>query len=142
MREPLEFTAFGAPKGQPRARAVIRGKHAGVYDPGSADSWKFSVRSAAKGVWDGVGFEGPLKLIVLLYFERPKGHFTKKGIKPTAPKWRLSRPDVDNAAKAVMDALTTLGIWKDDAQVCDLIIHKEYHNGTSHAVIRIEELVE
>ncbi len=27
----------GIPKGQPRVRAFVRGRHAGVYDPGTAD---------------------------------------------------------------------------------------------------------
>lgn len=30
------WRVFGIPKGQPRVRAFIRGKHAGVYDPGQA----------------------------------------------------------------------------------------------------------
>jgi Holliday junction resolvase RusA-like endonuclease len=57
---------------------------------------------------------------------------TKRGIKATAP--RLPRPDVDNIAKAVLDALQP--VIGDDTNVSTLIAMKAYseHAGT-HVVI-------
>ncbi|NCA12937.1 MAG: RusA family crossover junction endodeoxyribonuclease, partial [Proteobacteria bacterium] len=38
-----------------------------------------------------------------------------------------AKPDADNCAKAVMDALTQLGaFWRDDAQVVELRVWKDY----------------
>jgi Holliday junction resolvase RusA-like endonuclease len=51
---------------------------------------------------------------------RPKRHFVKAGLRPSSPTWFCSKPTADNAAKAVMDALTQLGLWRDDAQVVSL----------------------
>jgi len=138
----LSFFAHGTPKGQPRARACIRGKHASVYDPGTADAWKFSVRSAAKEAWDGVQFEGPLRLKLEFIFPRPKCHFrTGKladQLKPFAPHHHTAKPDFDNAAKAVCDALTTAGLWSDDAQVSSCTVKKTYGSAMPGCAIEIQ----
>lgn len=142
----LEFCAFGTPKGQPRARATIRGKHAGVYDPGTANDWKDSVRFAAKEAWTTrIPFRGPLCLWIACYMPRPKSHTKKNGsLRDWAPKWVESKPDFDNIGKAIADALTSVGIWKDDAQVARCVTEKFYAppGVTPHAKIRIEEMVQ
>jgi Holliday junction resolvase RusA-like endonuclease len=122
----LEVFVAGIPKGQPRPKAYSRGNHAGVYDPGTAEEWKGIVRQEVKFRWDGIPWEGPVALSLGFQMPRPKGHFNKKGIKPTAPSFHTGRPDADNCAKAIMDALTNLGIWHDDAQVAKLRVRKEY----------------
>lgn len=127
MKPPLQFFAHGLPKGQPRARACRRGNHAAVYDPGTADAWKWAVRAAAKDKWDGVPFVGPIRLEVTFYMPRPKAHFRANGdLKPNAPEWHIGKPDRDNLEKALMDALTTLGVWADDCQVCTGTVRKQY----------------
>lgn len=123
----LTFTAHGNPKGQPRARACIRGKHAGVYDPGTADDWKMIVRCAAKAKWDGVPFDGPTMIACLFVFARPKSHFRKNGeLKPDAPSWHTSRPDGDNLTKLIFDSITSAGILRDDCIVCSSSTEKRY----------------
>jgi Holliday junction resolvase RusA-like endonuclease len=53
-------------------------------------------------------------------FGRPRSHLNKSGVKRSAPA--LPRPDVDNVAKAVLDALQdALG---DDTRVARLMIEK------------------
>ncbi|NBW12823.1 MAG: RusA family crossover junction endodeoxyribonuclease [Caulobacteraceae bacterium] len=134
------FFADGEPVAQPRARACIRGRHAGVYDPGTADAWKRTVAIRAKEAWDGVQFTGPLKLTINAYFPRPKSHFGKRGLKDGAPRFHTIRPDVDNLAKAIMDALTKAGIWSDDCQVVEGKTSKWYTALQVGAQIEIEEL--
>lgn len=128
MRPAISFFAQGIPKGQPRAKACIRGKHASVYDPGTAEEWKSIVRHEAKAAWDGVQFGGMIAVSLMFWFPRPKSHYNSKGLKITAPRLHTSRPDADNLAKAVLDALTNLGVWRDDSQVAVLLICKYYSN--------------
>ena len=64
----------------------------------------------------------PLNVVIDAVFERPKSHLTKTGVKPTAP--RLPRPDVDNLAKAVLDALQD--VIGDDTLVARLVVEKSY----------------
>ena len=38
--------------------------------------------------------------------------------------WKITKPDTDNLQKALLDCMTKLGFWKDDAQVCSQIVEK------------------
>lgn len=53
-----------------------------------------------------------------------------------------SKPDLDNLAKAVLDVLTQLGVWRDDAQVVSGSWEKLYHavGGRSGCHVVVEEV--
>ena len=139
----LTIHVVGIPKGQPRARAFIRRgcNHAGVYDPGTADDWKSCVYLAARQAMQAAGFTGwaagiPLVLSIAYRLPRPKRLKDRTGVPHTG------KPDLDNLAKAVLDALTQAGVWADDAQVCCFDYHvKHYANpsDSTGATIDIEE---
>lgn len=146
MRTPLLFFAAGLPKAQPRAKARAMGKFAQVYNPKTADDWKMIVRNEARRAWEASGntspWEGPLCVNLTFYFPRPKSHFRSNGeLKPNAPKWHTSAPDRDNITKAHDDAITNLGLWGDDRQVCDGRIRKLYADKTPGCLIEIKEAV-
>jgi Holliday junction resolvase RusA-like endonuclease len=63
--------------------------------------------------------------------------FQKIGLKERAP--HTIRPDADNLKKALMDALTEIQIWRDDAQVYGIKAEKYWTPGKSGAQIWIEE---
>jgi Holliday junction resolvase RusA-like endonuclease len=63
-----------------------------------------------------------LNVVIDAVFERPKSHLRKSGVRPDAP--RLPRPDVDNIAKAVLDALQD--VMGDDSLVGRLVVEKSY----------------
>lgn len=115
---PVSFFVPGVPKAQPRARACRRGRHVGVYDPGTADHWKGQVILAARTAlhlpepicW-------PVQVDILWRFPRPKAHFRAGALRRTAPTWHTGKPDRDNLDKAILDALVDGGILKDDAFV-------------------------
>lgn len=138
----MEFIAIGLPKAQPRAKACIRGKRAGVYDPGTANDWKSIVRAAALEEWDRVQFTEAIMVSVTFFMPRPKSHYTKKGLKPDAPYYVTSKPDLDNLEKALLDALTNIGLWRDDAQVVSVKKMKAYTEWPPHAAVVIREVVE
>ena len=131
MRPPLIVFVAGLPKAQPRTKARAFGKFAQVYTPKVSDDWKMIVRNEARRAWNASGnhepFAGPLCVNLTFHFPRPKGHLNSRGdLKPNAPHWHTTKPDRDNSDKAVLDALTNLGIWGDDKQVCDGCIKKIY----------------
>lgn len=132
IAETLEFsvTIAGLPKGQPRPKAFVKkGGRASVYDPGTAEGWKSAVTAKCHTL-EGRTFTEPLMVSLLFIFPRPMGHFGARGnLKPSkSARLITSKPDVDNAAKAVLDALTAIGAWRDDAQITDLVIRKRYAN--------------
>jgi crossover junction endodeoxyribonuclease RusA len=150
VRVPMEFFVRGIPYGQPRARAAAFAGHARVYNAkGPHDDWKAAVRSECLKLWsfDGgaIPWMGPLRVDLTFSFPRPKSHYRANGeLKDTAPIWHTGKPDRDNADKLVLDALTSIGLWPDDKQVCDGRLRKFYSDAThpSGCLVRVSECVE
>lgn len=145
----IAFFVNGTPKGQPRPKAFARkmanGKFmARVYDPGTAEGWKSEVAIAARPHIPAQPISGPLRLELTFYFPRPKAHFLKSGLRENAPTFHTSKPDRDNCEKAVLDAMTCLGFWKDDAQVCAGATAKVYVDERNQpgCSVRITELLD
>ena len=142
----LNVFVEGTPKAQPRPRACIRGKHAGVYDAGTADGWKWLVgravkESAERDNWAKT--DQPIGLTIIFTLPRPKNHFcqskARRGeLKDGAPHYHCSKPDLDNYAKAVMDAISDCGaIWEDDSQVARMSAEKRFVNSAAGACDRV-----
>ena len=141
----IKFRVDGEPKAQPRPRAFAFHGHARMYDAGTSNGWKKLVALAAKPYCHKTPLLGPLRVNLHFWFARPKAHYGKrKGqvyIKESAPRSMTSKPDVDNLAKAVMDALTDVDMWGDDAQIIVTEITKRWSNDGSQGVdVEIEEL--
>jgi len=118
------FAVQGQPKGQPRPRAVNRNGKAAVYDPGTAEGWKDQVVLAARGARPAQPLTGPVRIRIAFYFDRPARLRRRKDPDGLIP--HTAKPDSDNAAKAVLDALTEAGLWRDDAQVSSLTAEQYY----------------
>ena len=137
----IAFFAYGDPKGQPRPRAFSRGGHARVFDPGTAEGWKGAIAIAAKPCLPAAPISGPVSIEIAFMFARPGRLRTKKALAMTNLP-HTAKPDADNAAKAVLDALTQIGMWTDDALVSRMLVTKEYtDDGRTGAHIRIKEIV-
>ena len=138
----------GEPKGQPRPRAFSMGGRVRVYNPATAEGWKSAIASAALPHVPPMPLQGPLRVDVAFVFKRPNAHFgTGKNaavLKATAPQFHVAKPDRDNLDKAVLDALTTIGMWHDDAQVAMGTLSKRYARPgeLAGATILIEPLLE
>lgn len=144
MNDSISFWVSGDPKGQPRPRAFARKMGnkfvARVYDSGTAEGWKSAVAQAAMPHLKA--FSVPVGVTMVFNFRRPKNHYNSKGNpKISSPLWHTTKPDADNAAKAVLDAMTQLGFWRDDSQVSQLVVRKEYAcPGSVGAAITVEPL--
>jgi Holliday junction resolvase RusA-like endonuclease len=124
----------------------VRGGRAAVYDCGTAEGWKGQVAVACREL-EGRCLHQCLAVSLTFYLARPKGHFRSNGqLKPNAPVFlHDKKPDVDNLAKAVLDALTGIRAWLDDAQVCELNVRRYYELPGEYVqgcLIRISELTE
>lgn len=141
----ISFRVSGIPKGQPRPRAFAFKGKARVYDPGTAEGWKSAIAEAARPHLPESPLLGPLRLRLDFAFPRPKSHFMKRGtLRTDAPSRFTSKPDADNCAKAVMDCLTTLRLWGDDAQVSLLIVGKFYESSSAPGAgvaVSIDQLI-
>ncbi len=119
----ITFSVPGEPVPQPRPRVSTRGGFARAYVPAKhpVHAYRQSLAAAARDA--GVTqTDEPLSVVIDAVFVRPKSHMRKSGVKPDAP--RLPRPDVDNIAKAVLDALQD--VIGDDTCVARLVVEKSY----------------
>lgn len=100
-----------APQGSKRhvggGRMVEMSKHVG--------NWREDVRAACIAAWAGrPPLDGPLALEVEFVRARPS----------TAPKRRtppfIGQPDLSKLVRSTEDAITSSGVWVDDARVVEL----------------------
>ena len=116
----MKITAWveGTPKAQPRARAFARGGKARLYTPGTAEHWKGQIALAFKELRPETPIASPVRIFVGAVMPRPGRLCRKKDPVHALPHDK--KPDPDNIAKAILDALTTIGVWEDDKLVSDL----------------------
>jgi Holliday junction resolvase RusA-like endonuclease len=119
----ITFTVPGNPVPQPRVRVSTRGGFARAYVPSKHPVHDYRTQLAVAARLAGLTPTGePLDVVIDAVWERPKSHLLKSGVKATAPK--LPRPDVDNVAKAVLDALQD--VMGDDSLVGRLVVEKSW----------------
>lgn len=104
--------------GMPRPRVT---RH-GAYTPAKAVEAKVAVRRAFETAWDGpvpaFGEHEPVVVSITTYRSLPPSRPKRVESEPDTYK-----PDADNVAKLVQDALNGLA-WADDAQVSVLLVRK------------------
>ena len=93
-------------------------------------SWRRDAMVAAREMNDAVGggqFLDAVAVALVFTLPRPKGHFGKRGLLPSAPEHPAgAAKDLDKLTRACFDALTGAGIWRDDGQVVDVHARKIY----------------
>lgn len=120
------FFVPGAPQGKLRARTRAG---FGFYTPKKTLAYEQFIRACfllKYKHWPKIPACIPVSVNVNALFASPKK------AKRTGPV--LKKPDVDNIAKVVLDALNKC-VWTDDAQVHGLVITKEYCSSRAPLVL-------
>lgn len=139
----IEFFIPGKPQAKQRPKVTMVGGYAKAYTPKQTIEYenhvkgcfihKFSEDSNASKL-----YELPLKMSVTVYYSIPKTFSKVKQEKAlTAEIVPTTRPDIDNIAKSICDALNGIA-FKDDSQIVDLNIIKRYSRSTG-AVVAISD---
>lgn len=100
---------------QAKELAVIKGRPV-TFDSAELKAIKEKLMGALASYVPRERLAGPIRLMVKWCF--PAGDKHSDG------EWKITKPDVDNLQKALMDCMTKLRFWKDDAQVCSLVVEK------------------
>ncbi|MCO4819773.1 MAG: RusA family crossover junction endodeoxyribonuclease [Bacteroidetes bacterium] len=140
----IRFVVPGKPISKARHRTrVVKNKTTGksfatMYTPKTTTSFQNSVRLFFYQKYTGSPLEGPISVKIFAFFQPPK----KKASLITASITDIpviTKPDVDNVAKAVLDGLNTVA-FKDDSQVSELFIGKYYSNNPRIEIV-ISQLI-
>lgn len=158
MTDRIELHIAGTPHGRPRPRGRAVQTRGGkwiaqMYQPkgtsgrgkdakswARANIWFRAIKEASFQKMPREPWDGPVRLTIDVYFERPQRLLRKKD--PAGPIRHTDAPDRDNLDKAIMDALKEAGLFKDDGQVCDGPVRKWYvAKGCAPGVIIIAERI-
>lgn len=114
----ISFNVSGKVRGQARPRFTgkrRKGKKQ-AYEMPEDTAYKKAIAKAYREAANGVFFTGEVSMIIHVYRKMPK---SKRGVfEPD-----IYKPDIDNIAKAVMDALNGVA-YEDDKQVYYLFVFK------------------
>lgn len=122
-------------KGRPRF--VKRGKFVQTYTPKKTLDYETIIKKEfikqCEGEYNSE-YTGAIDVRITFFFAPPKS-ISKKKKEQLIGTPHLKKPDTDNLAKAILDALNGTA-WKDDSQIFLLTIEKQY-NENNQVFIKI-----
>jgi len=131
----------GNPIAKKRPRFARRGKFVTTYNDQETEEGKF-IAQVLDQIKGHKVFTGPLSVEMAFYKSRPICHYgtgkNSERLKYSAPKWVITKPDIDNYEKFVFDCLNGIA-WQDDSQVVSVNSIKAYSE-TPMTIIRIVEV--
>ena len=119
----VTFTIIGKPCGKGRPRFSTAGGYARSYTPAKTVEYENLVRME----WEKSGakkLEGAISATINCYFPIPKS-VSKKKREAMDGAFYTKKPDCDNIAKIILDALNGLA-YDDDSQIAMLDVLKIY----------------
>lgn len=144
----VHFSVLGTPAPKGSGRAMLIDGHARLIASGSTvnqrqlRAWDTAVREAAAAAIGHVAappFVGvPLRLWLTFRLVRPAGHWGAKGLRPSAPPFPASKPDLSKLLRATEDTLTGI-VFDDDSRIVAATLAKVWAApGTEGATITVE----
>lgn len=134
----IKFTVYGEPKGKARPRFNSY-THRTYTDKATKDYENLVKVSYLEQVGKVSQDKIPLRMSLKAFLQPPKSvsrkileRMEKLQIRP------LKKPDVDNIAKSIADALNGIA-YKDDSAIVDMQIEK-YYSENPRVEVEIEEL--
>lgn len=154
LEEPvLDFKVYGEahPAGSKKSFQVARKNPrpgqkktfiASTHDNRKTRPWMDEVQQAAGRVAEALEvLDGPIYCLVTAYRVRPKSHLrADETVKPRAPAWPATAPDLTKLVRAIEDALEEAKTLSNDSRVCLQINTKEWAHGKPFARIRLGHL--
>lgn len=124
-----KFSVVGDPVPQGSMRAFLRrggGRPILAPDNKRTRPWKDAVTWAAAEARRFTAIE-PVAVQLRFTLRRPKGHSRANGsLRPTAPTYHDTKPDIDKLVRAVLDSLVEARVLADDSLVAWLRVAKGY----------------
>ena len=132
----IAFDVLGKPQHQGSMRAfMVKGRPILTSTNKGLKPWRQEVAANAENAMRELFLEGciegPVRVEAMFYFTRPKS--SKKG-----ERHKITRPDLDKLARALLDAMTGT-VFADDSQVSQLWVSK-FLDGASKTWVRVTTL--
>lgn len=137
----MKLEILGKPMGKQRPRL----SKFGTYTPQKTVNYETLIKYLFTQKYPNFKpYEGELRAKIIAIFEVPKSYSKKKresllsipGIENSGAGY-THKPDCDNIAKIVLDALNGLA-YKDDSQITAMLVFKEYGE-QAKVIVEVEE---
>lgn len=121
------FTITGVPKAKGRPKFARMGNYVRTYTPKDTIVYENLVKLEYERQCEDMYFDdSPLRAMLIAYFPIPKSISKRKREEMNAGVIKHDKkPDCDNLAKSILDALNGIA-FNDDSQICVLTVHKLY----------------
>jgi Holliday junction resolvase RusA-like endonuclease len=131
------FSVEGDPVGKQRPRFTKTGR---TYTPKKTTDYESAIRAQAKSAMGSAEpLETPVAVYIYINHAIPASYSKKRKEACLNRLERPKKPDLDNCAKAYLDAMNGV-VYKDDVQVVSLHVTKRYDTIASVHVCVREEL--
>ena len=136
------FIVYGEPVGKGRPRFAKRGNFVSTYTPQKTKTYEDEIRIMARAAMgSSEPLDTPVTVAIYIRVGIPASYSKQKRkdalagtIKPT------KKPDLDNIAKAFLDAMNEI-VYLDDKQVVGLHVTKVYAETPAVEVMVTEDLI-
>ena len=138
----IMFIVYGEPVGKGRPRFAKRGNFVSTYTPQKTKTYEDEIRIMARAAMgSSEPLDTPVTVAIYIRVGIPASYSKQKRkdalagtIKPT------KKPDLDNIAKAFLDAMNEI-VYLDDKQVVGLHVTKVYAETPAVEVMVTEDLI-
>lgn len=138
----VDVRGLPRPQGSLRLHALPGGGQAARY-PAAVYAWRAQVQQAVAAAGE-IPLYGAVELALGFDLPRPGTHLgsgrNAQMVRPSAPEYPTTKPDLDKLVRCVADAITDAGLWKDDSQVVSLKAAKRYVLSPPGVLITVREL--
>ena len=133
----LSFVVPGAPQGKGRPR-FVGGR---AVTPKATRDYEAHVAACARGIHWVAPMSGPLSVQLDVVCARPASRpasVDREAWRTGERVPRIGKPDVDNAAKAILDGMVAGGVLVDDTHVTRLVVCRWYAARGEEPHVRVE----
>lgn len=132
----VNFEVAGRPTGKGRPRFTRNGH---VYTPKTTTEYENTIKQMYRITARDQFFSHDVSIGIVCFYRIPKNTSRKKRAAMLSGRIRPNiKPDIDNVAKIVMDALNGVA-YEDDKQVINLKVSK-YYSDTEKITVAIKEI--
>lgn len=136
----VKFEVEGKPFGKQRPRVVHRGGFSRAYTPKETVEYEKKVKSSyLLSSENSIKMDKPIKADIIGIFPIPESTSKKKRKYMIENKvHHTKKPDCDNIAKSILDALNNVAYY-DDSQICKLSVEK-YYGEVPKVIVSLNEI--
>ncbi len=124
----IGFTVYGEPVGKGRPRLSTAGGYARAYTPEKTRNYELAVKAcynqSSEGKFFGKTLHG-ITVYIKAFYGLPKSLSGTKRREKVLRERPQKKPDCDNVAKVILDALNGVA-YKDDAEVTEIRVRKQW----------------